>query len=612
MCAIEPPLPAPNAPLPASQGSGGRWHGALAFALTLGLAVGLNWPLALHLSTARAPGAFHDGHVWCFRQMARMLVGLEPFSSVTADAGFPWAVDMRFIGWGAGLVAAPFQLLAGPVGAYNLSLLLVMPLGALVTGALFRRLGAAPGPAWAASVLFATTPFVLGTLASGQIEKGSTWVLPLCLVTAAALFRGDPLPLAGGPVGAWLQGVGPTWFRAIPWGRLALVLASTLLAAITSPDLCVVLPVAMGVFYLALARGRRDRAWGAVGLALSVATLGAAFLYYKSAGFPALGILPGFSPSGFGEKGSVLAQVDLKDLFVPVVRLPPAETVRDATLHSCYLPWTCTVGALLASVAARKNRRGVGLGWALVAAGLASTTVLGLTLLPKTSSGELPVNLLLRHLPVPGLMTYRYIWIAVLGLSFLVALGTTGRRFGSVLAWTLALATVCEGVWYTRMLWQRPLVPVPGLESLADMAADPEEGAVLVLPPANAAQLGGTHLLFAAFHHRPTPSMAAMATEDVPQRRFNTHLLKRAAALDWPFSARVLAEAGYRYVIWYNPGVGVARGDLLDRASMVDLMGPPRLEGTSFASWRLDEVDHPGWSGRKQGSKPAGESAVTP
>ena len=77
--------------------------GVVAVAVTLALLGVVPW----ELRHQRLVGAFHDGHVWAFDHLARMLVGLEPLSGQTSRIGYPGPVLGRFIGWVPALLAAP-------------------------------------------------------------------------------------------------------------------------------------------------------------------------------------------------------------------------------------------------------------------------------------------------------------------------------------------------------------------------------------------------------------------------------------------------------------------------------------------------------------------------
>lgn len=125
--------------------------------------------------------AFNLPHLWAFDHAARMLVGERPWSLQTDVVGYPGPVEARIIAWAPILMTVPLRPLLGPVGAYNLVLLLAPTLAGLAAFAWLRRL-VGPGVAAVAGALpFATSPYLLGCLAAGQICKAQIWLLPAAL-----------------------------------------------------------------------------------------------------------------------------------------------------------------------------------------------------------------------------------------------------------------------------------------------------------------------------------------------------------------------------------------------------------------------------------------------
>ena len=126
---------------------------------------------------------FHDGHVWAFDQIARMVTGDLPFYTHTNQTGFPRSPEARFIAWSAALAAIPFRPWLGPLGAYNVAMLGSLGVGAATAALWFRRLtGAHPYVAAFCGTLYGLSPFALACLASGQTCKAQIWILPTALL----------------------------------------------------------------------------------------------------------------------------------------------------------------------------------------------------------------------------------------------------------------------------------------------------------------------------------------------------------------------------------------------------------------------------------------------
>ena len=152
------------------------------FLAALAAAAALHWPLPMELDSSRVHAHFHGSHVWCFDHIFAMLTGSEPFEHHTRRIGFPENVQLRFIAWVPALLSAPLRLVLGPLGAYNVVLLLSPAISALAAWLLIRRITAAsPFTCAGAALAFALSPYVMGCLANGQIAKIQLWILPLHL-----------------------------------------------------------------------------------------------------------------------------------------------------------------------------------------------------------------------------------------------------------------------------------------------------------------------------------------------------------------------------------------------------------------------------------------------
>jgi hypothetical protein len=124
----------------------------IAAVVALALSTALLWPMPLHLTEHMVDGFFHGGHVWCFAHMAEMLHGSADWQ--TDQIGWPYEVQLRFIAWAPAVLVAPLQELLGPIGAYNVALLLSFPLAAICATWLLLLVDVRPMAAAAGGLVF--------------------------------------------------------------------------------------------------------------------------------------------------------------------------------------------------------------------------------------------------------------------------------------------------------------------------------------------------------------------------------------------------------------------------------------------------------------------------
>jgi hypothetical protein len=545
---------------------------ALAALVATGLVLGLLglWPW--ELAGTRLVGAFHDGHVWAFEHVARGLVGLEPASGVTERIGYPGPVLARFIAWLPALVVAPLQPLLGPLGAYNVALLLGPALAVVAAWALLRR--ATGIDAWSAAGLslgFALCPYALGVLASGQIAKLWFWLLPASLLAHSVAVRGP------GRV----------------WGILGCGLAAAALG-FTSPSTAIYLPIAAGLWVvaelLAEAPRWRPRRFAWAGLALAVTALGLlpARLYHGD--LRRAGLQLAFEP-----RAQDIAALQRLPLPPPMAQPEGllwgsgglAQQAWDAS-HVVYLGLPLLIAGLLLGL---RRGPGRGRGWGLLILGVL------LALGPALVSGDAFVMLGGERVPLPAAlldavgyptrhsgMVYRAVVLAALGLPLLVAAGWPRRgRWWVLAAWGLGLLQVADGWRVTRTLWPPPSGRVPGAALLAEIAADPAPGAVLDLPLIGGTWENGNAMVAATQHRRATTALPRQTASYLPETARLARLVDRALAGEGPEEARgTLAREGFRYLCW-RPWLDPSR-----RLDSLEARLGPALGDEELYCWVLD------------------------
>ncbi len=549
-----------------------RFHGlaapAVAAVVVTGFTAAIHGPLLGQLRTARALSPFHDGHIWAFDHIARMLGGGRPLSTLTDAIGYPDTVHAPTIAWVPALLAAPLNPLLGPIGAYNTVLLMSPALAALAMAGLLRastRCG--PWIAAAAAVAYALCPYALGCLASGQMAKFQHWLLPLYLWMLVIGIRGRRWP-----VGLGLAGL------------------VTVAAGFTSPSTAVLLPLLALPWALIVALGQTEGRGRALLRATAVLALTAACLLPARAFYGDL--RTGSHPPAFEPRA---ASWDRLPYPVPVAQpegifLGRGSLARDdrQTSHVTYLGWPLLLAVLALSL---RRFRGRGLAWIAIVIGI------GVAIGPFLISGDTFVEVGGRRLALPARLLellgypmartgtyYRAILLASLGLSLALAGGLAqGRRGWAIAAaWLVVGLQVADATRVTSDLWPRPAVAVEGSEILERMRDDPQPGAVLDLPVECGTYEGGVAMLAAVVHGRPTTALPRQSKTYLPRVAGLVAELEAAlAAGPVEGRARLLGE-GYRYVVW-RPWLDDQR--MRDRLSTG--LGPPDHEGPILV-WTLE------------------------
>ena len=488
--------------------------------------IGLLWPMPLNLRTDMVRGFFHGGHVWCFAHMADMVLGDAVWQ--TENIGWPYTVQLRFIGWAPAVLVAPLQGLLGPIGAYNIALLLSFPLAALFGTRLIQVVGVRSWSAAAGGLVFAFSPVTLGFLAAGQVAKIQHWTLAVALLVL---------------VGAVRQ-----------WRWLPVVPLAGLLVGFSSPTFAMFLPLAAGLWMTWAVWTNRRWIGPVIRTVAALALLAYALLWLRPHYDyqPRKGQLYAFAPSTAppGTHQDLLPMVSRVDsMLVGSEAAPSARGGGSQSVQIAYLGWPLVAADAALSVGSFAGR---GLGWGTLLTGAV------LSLGPRLADADgfvqradgqemlLPA-LLLSELGYPiarSGMYYRFLVLAGLGGGLLLAAGCRRR---SRLAWLLAGLVIADGLSETRALWPRPSAPVPGLSLLEAMAADAEPGAVLAFPLKVNDHGGGEQILLSTLHGRPTNGLPRDMQRQ-PATLQALDWMAAAAASEDP--AALLKEQGVRHVVW--------------------------------------------------------------
>jgi hypothetical protein len=544
---------------------------AVAMSVAVAVVAALLWPLPLHLLDQRPLSAFHDGHVWAFRHVARLLVGRDAWSMTVPDVGYPDTALTRYIAWLPAVLAAPLQPLLGPVGAYNVALLLTPALNVGAAGLLLRRIAPRDPIVTAAGALsWALSAYALGSLANGQICKLQMWILP-AWAWALTVALEDPRPRRG----------------------LVALAVVTFVGSFSEPSYALHLPLlglawgaALLVRGIGRGHGRGVLARGVAAVLVCGICLLPARAYYDPR--PAPGIVFAHQPATRVDARIVITQ---PSSVATVRETLLGDTVRDPRPEVCNHPTYLGLPLVLVAIALALLRPGWRLaGFGTAAAGLAFAA--GEYLVGDADyvrAGRSMLAMPARALDTIGYplaasgMYYRLVALAGLGIVVLLVAGLAGRRRAAPIAVIIAALSVADAVRATWGLWPRPVAPLAGQTIFAEIARDPTPGAVLDLPVYHRAQLGSELALATLSHGRATSALPRNVYKDeVPRSGEHDALLRRLVTGDPAAGRAELRARGFAWVVLHTE----PRPPELDLAGLERLLGPPRVEGSVLA-WSL-------------------------
>jgi hypothetical protein len=535
---------------------------ALSAVLTCLLTLVLAWPMPAELGSRTLVGPFHDGHVWCFWQMKQILLGDAAF--LTSSIGWPGTVRAQLIGWGPGVLVAPLQGMLGPVGAYNFSLLLTGVLNAIFGGLLCIVLGARPWSAAAGGLILALCPYALDALANGQVVKLQIWILVLHLLAVHWSIRG--------------------------WWRLPLVVLASLLLAFTSPSLAMSLPFALAVLVPAWVFSSSRRISAAVTGTLAIAATGASLVWASK--------VYDLDPSKARQSAFFPANVAEGDYHALLEQIARIDSVFlggvPQGFHADHVPYLGLLAVIIGVACSLRSFSGRITGWVLLILGI--TLALG----PRLADGSgfvmmggemvaMPAALLERvdYPIVRSGMYHRFLVLASLGLAILVACGSSARdKYGGRIAWICAAVLIGDALYQSKDRWPLQTQPVHGLSAYAEMAEDPEPGAVVVFPLRISDTGGGTQIMLSTFHGRPTtglPRYDYWERSDAPGELLR---IFSEAAEPGTYAPSSLADEGIRYVLW-APWIPHRDKDAITLEELRELLGPPQEDG-ELRWWRIE------------------------
>lgn len=533
----------------------------LAIAVVLAVNISFHGELVRDLDGRLLEGSFHHGHIWCMDHLADQVRGAVPLTIHSDAVGFPEGAAARCLMVLPAVAAAPFQAWLGAVGTYNLTVLLT-PVAAAVAACLLARRATDMDEraAAAVAVLYATSPFLLGSLSGGQVCKAQTWTIPACLWALTGVIQGP---------------------RRAAWALAAGILGVA--TAYSEPTFALIVPLVAAPWALFALR----RPWGwsllgaCVGLAVLAAGLYTARLYYDSHGGMGTEL---FEPAGRLNSSGIPKPTPMAQLS-GIFQAADLDTQAGATNHVSYLNGPLLIAMLAGTFVAWRGRV---LAWVALVVGV--TFALGEYLVvndayvttPTGAKYGLPAWWLAKagYPLARSVMYYRAIAVAGLGVA-LGAIGACSRwKWGWMLAWGVAAV----GVWDTH----RELAPIWPLKSRplrselsAWMAADPTPGAILALPRQHNTRQGGAALFDAVLADRATTALVRFTSPEQPSLRHTQAWVAEAlAAPDAASAEAALFAHGVRYVVWDTTAQDAEGTALTAR------LGPAARFGSRWA-WRI-------------------------
>ena len=534
----------------------------------LAFMIAMYWPLPLWPYSFFDHAPFAGGHVWAMDHLAGLLTGRIEEDGLTSDIGWPTMRHAQFLAWWPTLVGIPLAAIWGPLGAYNLQILLAPTLAAGACAAWIRRATDADGwTAALAGVLYGLSPYMLGNLGAGNIDKVQLWFYP-----------------------AWLLAMWTLLHAKRGWLTLPLFPLLGLAMVFTEPYFGLFLPLFAGPLVLGRGlwrRSPRELGLGLVGLVATGAGMAPARTYFD---IPEelRAELQMFMPSS-------IVRPDVPPEFqAPVATIQgllwrPFAIPEDPTevLHVSVLGLPLLIGLGLALWGKRTQVKEL---WAWVAlAAMGLVIAMGPQLMVDgqwQTLGETPLYLpmeLLDRAQYPlarGGQYYRANPILVLGLVTLLAaaLATRAVRFQRW-AWVILPLNLVHGVWACGEMFPRPVGKYPGYEVIREMRADSAQPYGVITLPAFGTQAQENDKVAAG------PLLDLPVTAHLLQKPFNEHA--RVPIWGAGIRDRTLRPNEYSYILLFKTFDAGPQPEFLSEASLREQWGEPKWETDEVVVWDL-------------------------
>jgi hypothetical protein len=536
-----------------------RWAApALAALISLALAIGLTWPVALHPDTLLVghPGNDTWNHVWGYWWVAQSL-GEGSWPGHTDLLSYPTGGTLYFIDTVQVVLFYPVIKLWGPAVAFNLVLIFGISLACFSAWLLARHLSGDGIAAGIAMVLYGASPHLLGQAYNGISETVCAGWLPLTLYLLIRLMQQ------------------PGWLRALALGLAA--------------GMCMLTSWYYGLF--AAIGGLVLLVWHGARQPYTVDWKGFAPRSLLSLGIAGTMVWPAFRAFQYS-LGAEDALVTRDPEFVEASLLnhnitdvmafiTPSKTASpdlftlygEELLIVIYIGW---IGLLLAAAAVfmtrsrKKLAPWVWLGVLFCLFSLGPYLNIGGEYYEyEGRTVPLPFLALYKALPIFDRISHPFRFVigvnlavglvATLGFRHLMRNRSRGQRMGLMGA-LMALVLV------ETQLGSPASIPIPSSEgrvpdAYSAMLEDPVDGAVLDIPLTVPNLERAIYVWYQSEHERPVPwGLNDPMPRQLLKNRLVTTLIRMEASRAWYLppqmpqldivvSARSLARQGYRYIV---------------------------------------------------------------
>ncbi len=530
----------------------------IAAACSLTLAILVTWPVVLRPTELLVghPGNDNWNHVWGFWWVAQELIeGRWPLQ--TSLLAFPNGGSLYFIDTVQAILSSPFQALAGPALAFNMTMVLGLALASFGAWLLARQVTGCPVSAGVAMVLYGVSPHLLGQAYNGISETVCAGWLPIALWYLVRFMDR------------------PSWRRALVLGGLMAICMLT--------SWYYGLFAALATLVLVLWRGVRQpyvQPWLRTLARLAGATLVGlvlvlpALLMFRTS-LDAPDALVTRDPE-FVQASLLYHNItDIVAFFRPS-KVPSPDLLSlygEELVIVIYLGW---IGLFLAGVAFLFTRRHREFGPWLWLGFFFFMFSLG----PYLNMGGEMVEIDGRRVPMPFLPffdalplfsrishPFRFVVGVSLALSVIAASGVRHvmRNATPFVRWA-AVVVVCVGTLVEYTLFSPAQLPIPTSDATipaayTEIAADPEEGGVIDMPMTLPNLERAVYVWYQSEHGRPVPwGLNDPMPAPLLRNRLTATLIRMEShrarylppqlpELDLVIASRALKRQGYRYLV---------------------------------------------------------------
>lgn len=530
----------------------------------------LYWPLPVRVYSWYHPSAFGPSQIWALDYQGDVARGLKLAVDID-EVGYPNLRHAAFLAWLPALIGIPLSAIWGPIGAFNLQILLAPTAAAVFAALWIRRATEADG--WTAALagcLYGLSPYMLAQLAGGNIDKVQLWFYP-----------------------AWMLAAWVVLHARRGWLLLPVMPLLGLAMAFTEPYFGLFLPLFAGPVLMGRSlwrRSWREAVLSFVSLAATGAGMWPAHGYYSadirgptSVFLPSL-VERGTAPPPLEEPVATFQNLLIRPFEVPT---EVGELVHVSTLGTALL-----VGVVVVLAWPGRERPAREAVTGLAIAGLGLVIALGPQLMsqgqwqlePFTAGPfYLPMELLERAgYPLSqGGQYYRANPILGLGLTTALAAGLATRSLRvRALAWLILPLHLAQGFWAGGASYPPQVAAYPGYDILRTVGANaPKRAGVITLPEYGTHSERAGRLMSTVLTGLPT-------TTTLNHSKWLEGVSHQTVWVD-QIRTNTLSRDEYGTIVLFKAHVEAEQPPFLQYDSLTEQYGEPRWEDDDVAVWDL-------------------------